>query len=83
LVRLLLPLLLLLLLLLPLLLQAFKLQGLLTGQQEELLRILACQHDTRLLKAYETVSGCCCPRRFVLCYCWLSMTRGCSRHTKQ
>jgi hypothetical protein len=43
----------LLLLLLP---QAFKLQGLLTGQQEELLRILACQHDTRLLKAYETVS---------------------------
>jgi hypothetical protein len=38
-----------------LLLQAFKLQGLLTGQQEELLRILACQHDTRLLKAYETV----------------------------
>jgi hypothetical protein len=39
-----------------LLLQAFKLQGLLTGQQEELLRILACQHDTRLLKAYETVS---------------------------
>ncbi|WIA14024.1 hypothetical protein OEZ85_002584 [Tetradesmus obliquus] len=40
-----------------LLLQAFKLQGLLTGQQEELLRILACQHDTRLLKAYETVRG--------------------------
>lgn len=38
-----------------LLLQALKLQGFLTVQQEELLRHLTCQHDTRLLRAYEEV----------------------------
>lgn len=38
-----------------LLLQALKLQGHLTVQQEELLRHLACQNDTRLLRAYDTV----------------------------
>lgn len=42
-----------------LLLQALKLKGLLTAQQEELLRVLACQHDTRLLLASETVSESC------------------------
>lgn len=48
-----------------LLLQALRLRRQLSGQQEELLRALACQGDARLLRAYETVrsalheAGCC------------------------
>ncbi|KAF8066248.1 SS4 [Scenedesmus sp. PABB004] len=38
-----------------LLVQALRLKGLLSVQQEELLRTLTCQHDTRLLRAYGTV----------------------------
>lgn len=38
-----------------LLLQALQLKGLLSSQQEQLLRLLAWQHDTRLLRAWDTV----------------------------
>lgn len=40
---------------LVLLLQALQLKGLLSSQQEQLLRLLAWQHDTRLLRAWDTV----------------------------
>ena len=41
---------------LVLLLQALQLKGLLSQQQEQLLRLLAWQHDTRLLRAWDAVS---------------------------
>jgi hypothetical protein len=41
---------------LVLLLQALQLKGLLSPQQEQLLRLLAWQHDGRLMRAWEAVS---------------------------
>lgn len=41
---------------LVLLLQALQLKGLLNPQQEQLLRLLAWQHDTKLMRVWDTVS---------------------------
>jgi hypothetical protein len=41
---------------LVLLLQALQLKGLLNPQQEQLLRLLAWQHDTKVMRVWDTVS---------------------------
>lgn len=43
---------------LVLLLQALRLQGLLSVQQEQLLRLLAWQRDGRLMRVWDAVSAC-------------------------